>query len=306
MEDDDFTAWGGGGWGEEEEEEAAGNAGRGEAGGERMVAAGLTARDVAACCKVLDALAKDADAFSCREMKCVRSSLQPHVRAMMAGQYGGAGPEGRALERAKQAAANSFRQQKAAHDRNAIQTTALREGRSRRLEELTAGLPKDHPHRLLVPDGASLSEEQDPSAAGGGEEVPQATFKLQSCYVCKCRYSHPSPELSTRNPGPQILNPGPCTPLRYNQLHHFYDRLCPTCADLNYAKRMQWCNLKGHVAVVTGSQPLTPNPTPPTPNPKPSILNQVRASRSGSTCVSSSSGWVQQWWRPRGIPRPKP
>ena len=51
--------------------------------------------------------------------------------------------------------------------------------------------------------------------------------KLRSCYVCK---------------------------LRYRELHHFYDQLCPTCAELNWTKRHQTSDLRGKIAVVTGSR----------------------------------------------------
>ena len=40
----------------------------------------------------------------------------------------------------------------------------------------------------------------------------------------------------------------------YAQLHHFYDTMCPSCADLNYKKRFQTADLTGQVAVITGSR----------------------------------------------------
>ena len=40
----------------------------------------------------------------------------------------------------------------------------------------------------------------------------------------------------------------------YKQLHHFYDAMCPTCGDFNYAKRFQTADLTGQVALVTGSR----------------------------------------------------
>lgn len=40
----------------------------------------------------------------------------------------------------------------------------------------------------------------------------------------------------------------------FTQLHHFYDTMCPKCADLNYKKRFQTADLKGQVAVITGSR----------------------------------------------------
>ena len=49
----------------------------------------------------------------------------------------------------------------------------------------------------------------------------------RNCYVCKAEFTH---------------------------LHHFYDAMCPECADLNYQKRFQTTPLKGQVALITGSR----------------------------------------------------
>jgi len=51
--------------------------------------------------------------------------------------------------------------------------------------------------------------------------------ELQHCYVCKERYL---------------------------ALHHFYDQLCPTCGDFNFAKRGETCDLRGRVALLTGGR----------------------------------------------------
>lgn len=40
----------------------------------------------------------------------------------------------------------------------------------------------------------------------------------------------------------------------YTKLHHFYDTMCPECAEFNYAKRYQTADLTGQVALVTGSR----------------------------------------------------
>jgi NAD(P)-dependent dehydrogenase (short-subunit alcohol dehydrogenase family) len=49
----------------------------------------------------------------------------------------------------------------------------------------------------------------------------------QNCYVCKKDYS---------------------------QIHHFYDQLCPTCAELNWFKRTETADLRGRVALLTGGR----------------------------------------------------
>jgi len=40
----------------------------------------------------------------------------------------------------------------------------------------------------------------------------------------------------------------------FTTLHHFYDTMCTSCADFNYAKRFQTADLTGQVALITGSR----------------------------------------------------
>ena len=40
----------------------------------------------------------------------------------------------------------------------------------------------------------------------------------------------------------------------FTKLHHFYDTMCTECGDFNYAKRFQNADVKGQVAVITGSR----------------------------------------------------
>jgi NAD(P)-dependent dehydrogenase (short-subunit alcohol dehydrogenase family) len=58
-------------------------------------------------------------------------------------------------------------------------------------------------------------------------EFDRTVHEERRCYVCK----------------------GP-----FHQLHHFYDQLCPPCAELNWAKRQQTADLSGRVALVTGAR----------------------------------------------------
>jgi NAD(P)-dependent dehydrogenase (short-subunit alcohol dehydrogenase family) len=49
----------------------------------------------------------------------------------------------------------------------------------------------------------------------------------QNCYICKQDYS---------------------------TIHHFYDQLCPKCAELNWVKRTESADLRGRVALLTGGR----------------------------------------------------
>lgn len=65
-----------------------------------------------------------------------------------------------------------------------------------------------------------------PPAATTSDE-PRLLKSAQSCYICKRDYT---------------------------ELHHFYDAMCPECAELNFRKRTQTAKLDGRVALVTGAR----------------------------------------------------
>ena len=64
---------------------------------------------------------------------------------------------------------------------------------------------------------------QDVHAEEGAREAVEPTH----CYVCKQKYS---------------------------VIHHFYDQLCPPCAELNFRKRTELADLRGRVALLTGGR----------------------------------------------------
>jgi len=59
------------------------------------------------------------------------------------------------------------------------------------------------------------------------EDEFREALEPQHCYVCKQQYS---------------------------VIHHFYDQLCPTCAEFNYRKRTESADLSGRVALLTGGR----------------------------------------------------
>ena len=55
---------------------------------------------------------------------------------------------------------------------------------------------------------------------------------------------------------PELKSPRDCYVCKapFTRLHHFYDSMCPSCAEFNYAKRFQAAPLVGKVAFITGSR----------------------------------------------------
>ena len=58
-------------------------------------------------------------------------------------------------------------------------------------------------------------------------ELAQTLPESRNCYVCKADFT---------------------------KLHHFYDSMCPTCADLNWRKRHETADLSGRTALITGAR----------------------------------------------------
>src|SRR5690606_1220590 len=52
---------------------------------------------------------------------------------------------------------------------------------------------------------------------------------------------------------PELLHCYVCKQ-KYTQVHHFYDQLYPTCADLNYHGRNETADLRGRVSLMTGGR----------------------------------------------------
>ncbi len=70
-----------------------------------------------------------------------------------------------------------------------------------------------------------------PAPATQARDIEDPDFRdllePQHCYICKQHYA---------------------------TLHHFYDQLCPRCAELNYRKRNETADLSGRVALLTGGR----------------------------------------------------
>jgi NAD(P)-dependent dehydrogenase (short-subunit alcohol dehydrogenase family) len=66
-----------------------------------------------------------------------------------------------------------------------------------------------------------------PPVADPGDGSGPRAEERQHCYVCKQKYI---------------------------EIHHFYDQLCPGCADLNFRKRTELADLHGRVALLTGGR----------------------------------------------------
>ncbi len=70
------------------------------------------------------------------------------------------------------------------------------------------------------------NEQGEPVGAAGTQDRPHLADE-RHCYVCKTHFT---------------------------SVHHFYDQLCPACAEFNFRKRTELANLDGRVALLTGGR----------------------------------------------------
>src|SRR5215831_18939126 len=105
-------------------------------------------------------------------------------------------------------------------DRSLLDRTGIRA--LRREPVFRTPLPKPEWPLELAEDG----EADAWAEAEARREAPKVeTARL--CYVCKTHF---------------------------HELHHFYDQLCPACAELNFRKREQTADLRGRTVLVTGGR----------------------------------------------------
>lgn len=109
---------------------------------------------------------------------------------------------------------NKQRAEKLAKDEALLDQTGIRTLRDKPIFTTPNTFPPE--------DFEQTTIEDDPEAPPFRE-----TVELQHCYVCKAKY---------------------------RSVHHFYDQLCPDCAELNYRKRGELADLDGTVALLTGGR----------------------------------------------------
>ncbi|MDX6415280.1 MAG: hypothetical protein QOH23_2690 [Gaiellaceae bacterium] len=64
------------------------------------------------------------------------------------------------------------------------------------------------------------------------------------------------PEDFQQTDAPELIDPQHCYVCkeRFTEIHHFYDQMCPSCAEFNFAKRTETADLRGRVALLTGGR----------------------------------------------------
>ena len=130
------------------------------------------------------------------------------------------------------------RQRKAARvksDQDALHETGIRSLRRKPVFHTPNVFPTVSVAGGFQPQDLHDAQSREPKAQSPQSHAQSPEPKAQSpsskeqqhCYVCKQKYS---------------------------VIHHFYDQLCPPCAELNFTKRTELADLTGRVALLTGGR----------------------------------------------------
>ncbi|ETI35888.1 hypothetical protein F441_17732 [Phytophthora nicotianae CJ01A1] len=161
--------------------------------------------------------------------KPLRTALIPLIADLRAKFFHGNSAASDNSRQERKRAKKVERARQKALDQQYVNNTKLRAERIARL----AALQAQNPLLANVPDGVAAADEPMLLKENGEEEKKKEERETEqlhyhrACYTCK---------------------------VKFRKLHHFYDRLCPSCAELNYKKRLQNADLRGHIAVVTGAR----------------------------------------------------
>ncbi len=123
-------------------------------------------------------------------------------------------PDPEERRRRVKARRNRARAEKLARDEALLDTTGIRVLRDKPVFTTPNTFPPE--------DFEQITVEDDPDG-----DPFRETVEPQHCYVCKAKY---------------------------HRVHHFYDQLCPDCAELNHRKRGELADLQGTVALLTGGR----------------------------------------------------
>ena len=133
----------------------------------------------------------------------------------------------RFVRRMKAARERARRAARVRHDDHLREDTGIRRLRRR---------PVFTTPNVFPPEGFEPRDIAEPAPASAAAQLLEdrtafprrrSSTEQPHCYVCKQHYA---------------------------AIHHFYDQLCPACADINFAKRAELADLRGRVALLTGGR----------------------------------------------------
>ena len=187
--------------------------------------------------------------------KPLRVAIQCYLDDAHSRQFHGQKPDKYAQRKEKKREKNAKEQQQRALDRDAADKTRMRAERLKMLGSLEAEAANGDTANLsltLVPDGAVDTHSSEharirSSTDGGDDDDDCDGGEVVASDSSDVKIRDAATEL-------HVLRPCYTCKLRFRLMHHFYSQLCPTCAELNYMKRLQTADLSGRVFLLTGGR----------------------------------------------------
>ena len=238
------------------------------------VLGGIDPDDLVVTIETLAAISKDLTLFRSKPFKALRDAMGPLARELVGAAEGGGGRDRRG--RGARAGGGDggkrhgsrldgldpterFKQM----DRDALNHRVLRAERLARLEASTRedegggamlrlGLSEDGDASLNAAQGESITPFAAPAAGGGAGAAPGGLADGPALAALSASAGAAAPEAEAA----KLHLARSCYICKrpYRTLHSFYASLCPSCAELNWTKRGEVCNLRGRVALVTGGR----------------------------------------------------
>lgn len=191
--------------------------------------------DLEHACAILEQLIVDQDLYKSKRCRRLRCDVQKLIELQNA--YGGMNPIEYSDNKSKKIRATEERNARRNKDKKVLEQTALRAGRMHRLNHICASEGTEYARILdgVVEDGTNTTVLHIDKTVMITDSVhidmnSTKDYTLEgtrTCYTCKTKYS---------------------------TIHSFYDSLCPLCAQLNWYKRIQVCDMRGRICLVTGGR----------------------------------------------------
>lgn len=242
---------------------------------------------------VLQTLVADDALYNSKACRQLRKVLAPLYQKRSSEMFGGMDSDTYSKLKQKKLADQIQKNRERNNDKSFLAKTQLRAGRMQRLQSLlqqdgAAGVP------LILDgvaeDGTAVNATnlgllQDQSATGNDGSGSTGSMDESDMPVSSSAADQPPEQAATSGTAssaaagasdagqraaaegetegdesgvrPTLLNyPRACYTCkrRFRELHSFYDTLCPTCASLNWKKRVQTVDLSGRVVLVTGAR----------------------------------------------------
>jgi NAD(P)-dependent dehydrogenase (short-subunit alcohol dehydrogenase family) len=137
--------------------------------------------------------------------------------------------------------------------------TRLTQEQRRELLMVAGLVAKPERHGLVRMAKAFRRAERASAQQQDRQAIEQAGLRVQRRSATYAPLWLPPPEAEppgTESAGPELRTARSCYVCKqpYTEVHRYYDSMCRSCGDFNYARREQTANLDGYYALVTGAR----------------------------------------------------